>query len=130
MAQAGQPPNLFEFSCDGTQISYSTSSITGPPQFYYSGPKGEHSFSGDEIQTLSSALGTEVTVTLEAVPDLHTITLTVLLPAITLSPGDEESFDSAGIFTTSNTTIAGPPGGVAQTYEIISLDGVAKLVNF
>ena len=130
MAPKGQPPNLFEFSYGETQISYSTSSFAGPPLFSYSGPKGEHSFSGEEIHTLSSALGTEVTVTLEAVPDLHTITLTVLLPGITLSPGDEESFESAGIFTTSNTTIAGPPAGVAQTYEIIALDGVAKLVNF
>jgi hypothetical protein len=130
MAQAGQDPNLFEFSYGETQISYSTSSVAGPPLFSYSGPKGEHSFSGEEIQTLASALGTEVTVTLETVPDLHTITLTVLLPAITLSPGDEESFESAGIFTTSKTTIAGPPDGVAQTYEIILLDGVAKLVNF
>lgn len=130
MAQAAQNPNLFELSYGETQISYSTSSITGPPQFSYSGPKGIHNFSGDEIQTLSSALGTEVTVTLEAVPDLHTITLTVLLPAITLSPGDEESFETVGIFTTSKTTIAGPPTGVAQTYESIALDGVAKLVNF
>ena len=130
MAQNVQQPNLFEFSCGETQISYSTSSFAGPPVFSYSGPKGEHNFSGDEIQTLSTALGTEVTVTLEEVPDLHTITLTVLIPAITLSPGDEESFESAGVFTTSSTTIAGPPAGVAQTYEIIMLDGVAKLVNF
>jgi hypothetical protein len=130
MAQEAPSPNLFELSCGETQVSYSTSSFAGPPLFSYAGPKGEHNFSGDEIQTLGSALGMEVTVTLDTIPDLHTITLTVLLPAITLSPGGEESFETAGIFTTSKTTIAGPPTGVTQSYEIIALDGVAKLVSF
>jgi hypothetical protein len=71
MATATQGANLFELSCDGTQITFSTSSFAGPPQFSYSGPEGNPRFSGDDIDTLASALGTEVTVTLETVPDLH-----------------------------------------------------------
>ncbi|MDQ3850169.1 MAG: hypothetical protein M3296_06100 [Actinomycetota bacterium] len=130
MEQATQTANLFELSCPGTQITYSTSSFAGPPQFSYSGPKGEHSFSGDEIATLGTALGTEVTVTLESVPDLHTITLTVLLPSFRLSDDHEANFETLGIFTTNLTTIAGPPEGPGQTYETITLDGVAKSVLF
>jgi hypothetical protein len=34
------------------------------------------------------------------------------------------------MFTTTETTIAGPPPGVSQTYDVLSLDGVAKLVDF
>jgi hypothetical protein len=130
MAIAAQTANLFELSCDGTQVTYSTSSFAGPPQFSYAGPEGRLSFSGDEIGTLQSALGTEVTVTLETVPDLHTITLTLLLPSFKLDADLESEFETLAIKTTNHTTIAGPPVGPAQTYEAIPLHGVAKAVAF
>ncbi len=130
MEQATQTANLFELSCSGTQITYSTSSFAGPPRFSYSGPKGDHSFSDDEIATLDTQLGTEVTVTLESVPDLHTITLTVLIASFRLPEDNEASFKTLGIFTTNHTTIAGPPEGPGQSYETIALDGVAKSVLF
>jgi hypothetical protein len=130
MAQALEKPNLFELSGEYAQITYSTSSITGRPQFSFTGHQGDTSAEGDEIQTLDSALGTEVTVQIEAVPDQRTVTLTVLLPQITMARGDELAFSSLAIFTTTQTTIAGPPAGVAQSYEVLSLDGVAKLVDF
>jgi hypothetical protein len=130
MATATRQANLFELSCDGVSITYSTSSFAGPPQFSYSGPEGERSFSGDEIETLASALGIEVTVTLEVVPDLHTIALTLLLPAITLPADGDADFDTLAIKSTHPTTIAGPPEGAQQTYEAIDLHGVAKAVDF
>jgi hypothetical protein len=34
------------------------------------------------------------------------------------------------VFTTSRATIAGPPTGVGQSYEVIMLDGLAKIVDF
>jgi len=129
MAQATETANLFELSCSDTQITYSTTSFAGPPQFSYSGPHGDHTFSGDEIGTQRTALGTEVTVTLESVPDLQTVTLTVVLPDVDATTGEEYSFKTVGIFTTNHTTIAGPPP-VAQSYEIIELDGVARIVLF
>ncbi|HEX8156469.1 MAG TPA: hypothetical protein VF526_03690 [Solirubrobacteraceae bacterium] len=119
--------NLFELRGPDTQITFSTTSFGGGPQFSYSGPKGKHRFSGDEIDTQSTALGTEVTVTLESIPDLHTITLTVVLPHVEQKPGEEHRFKTIGIFTTNHTTIAGPPP-VAQSYETIALRGVAKFV--
>lgn len=130
MATATQTANLFELQCDGTQITYSTSSFAGPPQLSYSGPEGDLSFSGTEIETLPSALGSEVTVTLESVPDLHTITVTLLLPSFRLDAGGEAQFETYAIKTTNHTTIAGPPVGPAQSYEAIALHGVAKSVLF
>jgi hypothetical protein len=129
MAQDTVAANLFELSCSDTQITYSTSSFAGPPQFSYTGPKGDHSFSGDQIDVQDTRLGTEVTVTLESIADLLTLTLTVVLPDVEGNLGDEHSFATVGIFTSNHTTIAGPPP-VAQSYEIIALDGVAKIVEF
>ena len=41
MVTAAKSADLFELSCDGTQITFSTSSLAGPPQFSYSGPEGD-----------------------------------------------------------------------------------------
>jgi hypothetical protein len=46
----------------------------------YSGPKGGSSSSGDDVETLETALGTEVTVMLQDVADLHVVMLTMVLP--------------------------------------------------
>jgi len=128
-AEQKQAANLFELSCSVTQITYSTSSFAGPPQLSYSGAHGAHSFSGEEIDTQSTALGTEVTVTLEAIPDLHTMTLTVVLPEVHTHRGEEQDVSGLAVFTTNHTTIAGP-SPVQRSYEVISLDGVANLVDF
>lgn len=130
MATATQTANLFELACDGTQLTYSTTSIDGQPRLSYSDADGDHSFAGDEIDTQATALGSEVTVTLESVPDLHTLTLTLLLPSFKLDAGGEAQFATLAIRTTTSTTIAGPPAGPAQSYEAIALHGVAKSVAF
>lgn len=130
MAQYIQHPTAYELTDGATQIGYTTSSVAGAPQFSYSGPKDDRTFSGDEISVLASPLGDLVTVTLEDVPDLQLVTLTVLLPQIGLESGGEARFATLAIFTTTRTTFAGPRPGVEQTYELIVLNGLAKQVVF
>jgi hypothetical protein len=129
MATATNQANRFELECDGVRVTYSTSSFAGPPQLSYSGPEGDLSFSGSEIELMPTALGTEVTVTLESVPDLRTVALTLLLPAFKLTDG-EAAFDTLAITVTHHTTIAGPPAGAGESYEAIGLHGVAQAVEF
>ncbi len=128
MALATTSANHFELQCDGVQVTYDTTSISGTPLLRYSGPEGDMSFSGSEIETLPSALGDEVTVTLQTVPDLHTITLTLLLASIKLPDAGDAQFETLAIKTTNHTTIAGPPDGPAQSYEAIALHGTASAV--
>jgi hypothetical protein len=130
MATATRQANLFELKCDSVSIPYSTSSFAGPPQLSYTGPEGTLSFSGNEIETLPSAIGTEVTVTLDLVPDLHTIALTLLLAAFNLPADGDTEFDTLAIKTTHLDTIAGPPQGASQTYEAVALHGTARSVDF
>lgn len=130
MALAPPEPNLFELQCGDTQVTYSTGSFAGPPQLSYKGPEGELSFSGDDIESDSGRLWTEVSVTLDSVPDLHTIAFTLLLPAFTMPDEGDSEFDTIAIRTTSHTTIAGPPQGAGQSYEAVALHGVAKSVEF
>jgi hypothetical protein len=125
-------PNTYELSGDNTQITYSTTGVDGQPTFSYSGKKGEHSYSGDEIQTLDSALGTEVTVTLEDVADLHVITLTLLIPEMWIAPHAGMEVRTLAIFTTKEEPITAPVGlpAVREQYDVVSLDGEGKLVDF
>jgi hypothetical protein len=130
MAGALEEPNLYDLAWGKTQVSYSTTSVTGQPQFTYTTSQGTRTFSGNEIETMATALGEEVTVTLESVPDLHTITLTVLIPAIRVAPtGEAVTLSTLGVVTTTTTT-NDPPLGVSQMYEAVTLEGEALLVHF
>ncbi len=114
---------------ENVHIIYSTTSITGKPILNYEDSKGTYSFIGDEISTQKTVLGTKVTVTLESVPDLHVITLTLLVPEIKLN-GSEREFNTIAIKTTTKTTIAGDRfvKGASQSHEVIKLKGTASCI--
>jgi len=80
-------PNLFELAGEYTRITYSTTSITGQPQFHYQDRQRDVNATGDGIRSQDSEIGTLVTVTLEVIPDLHTLTVTLLVPQINLRGG-------------------------------------------
>jgi hypothetical protein len=125
-------PNLYELAGDGTQITYSTTSIDGSPQLAYSGIKGEHSFSGDEIRTLESELGTEVSATLEDVADLHVITLTVILPEMWVAEGAGQEVRTIAVVTTKEEPLTAEIGMPAarEQYAVLTLSGEGKRVDF
>jgi hypothetical protein len=125
-------PNQYELAGDGTQITYSTTGSDGKPTLSYTGPKGEHSFSGDDIRTLDSELGTEVTVTLEDIADLHVMTLTVLVPEMWVAPNTGQEVRTIAIVTTKEEPITEKIGMPAarELYAVVSLDGEGRLVEF
>jgi hypothetical protein len=131
-ASAAQP-NLFDLhdAANHTQITYSTSGMDGRPHLNYTDPRLHHSFSGKEIRVVPSEIGTQVSVTLEQVPDLHTITLTLLVPAINMRTA-HATLSTNAIFTTQHTSIGGPAlvKGVLQTYQVLTLQGTARVVVF
>ena len=124
-------PNTYSVSGDGTEISYSTSSIDGSPRFSYTGPKGEMTFSGDEIETLDTELGTEVTVTLQDVADLHVMTLTLLIPEMWVAPGSGLAFRTMAILVTKDEPVTGKIGmpAVHEQYACVNLEGEGSLIE-
>ena len=125
-------PNDYELSCDGVTLTYSTTSFDGSPRLSFREGGRALDFSGEEIGTLATKLGTEVTVTLEVISDDRTVTLTLLVPAINLGEGPDIEFATVAIETTNLTTIGGPAliTGPLQTYRVIELNGTAKRVDF
>lgn len=130
MAVQTQGPNLFEFSYDDTKITYAPGAFGGEPRLSYSGPMGRHTFAGEEIQTVESARGLEVSVTLDRVSHLRTITLTVFVPDLELDGGEhEQTFHTVGIHATHRRGIDGR-SRVALTSEPLEFDGTARLIEF
>lgn len=127
-------PNLFvlhgvEQKYRDVNISYSKTSLIGQPILTYEDSNSTRSFMGDAIRTQETEIGTMVTVTLEAVPDLRVVTLTLLVPEINLD-GSAREFETIAILTTTKTTIGGPGlvKGALQSYEVIDLNGTACCV--
>lgn len=104
-------PNSDEVGGEGTQISYSTSRIDGSPRFSHRGPKdADQTFAGDEIELLDTALGTEVTVTVDDVADLHVIAVTLLIPEMWVAPGSGLAFRTIAIYVAEEEPLTGKIG--------------------
>jgi hypothetical protein len=129
MAVQTQGPNLFELHYEDTKIVYALDDTSGAPRLEYTGPMGRHSFEGDAIRTESSARGREVSVTLDGVSHLRTITLTVFLPDVEFEGASELSFRTVGIHATRRRSMREGPGAEFTT-EPLEFDGTAKLVEF
>lgn len=125
--------NLFNVESCGVAISYSKSSITGDPRFSYTDKDQSLGFSGSEIRVEPSEIGDLVTVTIETVPDLRTVTVTLLVPTVNVPQfGTEEDFKTVAIFTTHRSSIAGPSviEGQLKTYNCLDVEGTAQHVIF
>ncbi|MDF0674030.1 MAG: hypothetical protein P0120_06775 [Nitrospira sp.] len=121
--------NLFELSSRTIQITYSTTSILGGPIFSYRDDTLSRSFRGEEIRIENTAIGDLVTVTLETIPDLRTVTFSLIVPMVTvMTQSSGTSIKVLGITTTAPTTIAGPPPGPQQLYSAVYLRGTAQFI--
>ncbi len=123
-------PNLFDLFSKRVHVQYALSGIDGRPRLTYRDKGKEKGFTGDDITAEDTAMGRLVTVTLEVVPDLHSMTFSFLLP--TLNIERESHVVTEGIYTTSRTSIGGPSlvKGQLQSWRAITLSGIARVVQF
>ena len=124
-------PNQFTLSGDDVQINYSTSSVSGQPHFNYKDSNYEATASGSDITTDEHSIGTLVTATVEQIPDLHTVTVTLVVPKVNL-PGDQVAIETLSILSKHATSTGGPDlvDGQIQTYQVTAVEGKAQLVKF
>ncbi|MEC4887754.1 MAG: DUF6174 domain-containing protein [Scytonema sp. PMC 1070.18] len=123
--------NFFELSGDSIEVSYSDTSFLGGAQLSYRDNNINRTFRSKEINVQDTELGRLITVTLEAIPDVRTVTFTLILPLVNINGMSETiPIEVLGIQTTTNTTIAGPGPGVEKTYAVVKLKGRAQFVVF
>jgi hypothetical protein len=118
--------NLFKLEGKDVAITYGILKLRRE-FFDYRDEQRELTFRADkgEIDSRESKIGKLLTVTLEVVPDSHTLTLTLLLPKI--NP-PETGFSTLAIRTKHLTNVGGPDSvkGPLQTYDVLLLEGFAS----
>jgi len=122
--------NVFDIS-GPIHINYSRTSITGQPLLSYQDAALDLYFQGDEITRTDTPAGELVTVTVQIVPDALVRTMTLLVPTVRLSAGEELGLETIVIETTDRSSAFVPPpgpAGVLQTYRIHQLRGNAQYV--
>ena len=128
-----QEPNLFELRSGDVTITYSTTSLTGAPQFNYQDQARSVAVSGDAIRVEQTEIARLITVDLEQVPDAYDFSVTLLIPQINLrDPNRTASVETLAVLTTDRSSLTGPAGveGQVQSYEARVLMGTASRVDF
>ena len=126
-----QPNRFVLHSQDNkTKVDYETTSFVGQPILNLTQGTGPiRHFSGSQIRTLNSEIGTLVTVTTLMTVDTGSTSFSVLIPAITLtSISDQKTFTTEAIITSHTGPNSVPSTGVHEKYQFIQLSGVANFV--
>ena len=124
-------PNLYRLDGGKVHLVYSSSSISGKPLLTYQDASRTLRFSGDEIQTVDTGIGTLVTVLIALRPDVSSTTFTLVLPHVNLGPGNQAAIETIGITTVHDQPfVRTPPPGQTEHYGVTSLTGTAQLVAF
>jgi len=123
--------NLYELSGGGIHITYSTTSFGGFPIFTYQDSSQSKQFSGNQIRTVQTEIGTLVTVTTFLTVDSGSTTFTVLIPTVNLRSSDSVAIWTDGIATVHRFLVVGPPlQGQTEIYTVYPLSGTASFVVF
>jgi len=88
-------------------------------------------FTGDQIRTTTTEIGTLVTVTIRLTVDAGSTSFTLLVPHVNLDQGRHAPIVTEGITTLHRFSIF-PPANHGQTelYTVIPLTGTAQAVVF
>jgi hypothetical protein len=123
-----QPPNVYELHGDNLKITYTTTSFTGKPFLDYDDGSKIRSFSGDEIRTIGTEIGTLVSVTIRKTVDSGSTTFTVLIPKINLDSTSQTYLQTEAIITRHKFSI-NPNLNVGQldSYKFTLMRGTASL---
>jgi hypothetical protein len=127
-----QPNKFLLHSSDGKlKVDYETTSLIGQPFLNLTqGPGGPiRHFAGSQIRTRNTEIGTLVTVTTNLTVDTGSTSLSILIPAITLtSVSDHKAFATEAIITTHSGPMSVPPAGVHEKYQFVPMKGEAEFV--
>jgi hypothetical protein len=122
-------PNFYVLSGKHIHITYSTTSIDGKPRFDYQDQHQTLNFSGDEIRSVQTEVGTLVSVTIRLTVDTGGTTFSILLPRVNI-PGEQTMpIRTVGITTLHKFSI-GPAVGQRDFYTVIRMKGSASRVFF
>ncbi|HEV2989010.1 MAG TPA: hypothetical protein VG759_11245 [Candidatus Angelobacter sp.] len=130
-ATPAKQPNLYQLQGHGLHITYSTSGIDGKPHFTYQDAHQSLQFSGSEIRTASTEIGTLVTVTIRRTIDTGSTSFSLMVPTVNLGNANQVHIKTFGVTTIHKFSVV-PAFNQGQTelYTLTDLSGTASFVVF
>lgn len=126
-----QTPNLYRLHGHNLQVTYSTSGFDGKPHLQYHDMFQTLDFSGDQIRTLPTEIGTLVTVTIRRTVDTGSTTFSLLVPVVNLEGSNTVEITTYGITTIRRFSIVSEFNqGQMDSYTVTELRGTAAHVVF
>ena len=125
-------PNLYNLHGPNISVSYITAGIDGKPRFSYHDSSRTLQFTGDQIRTAPTEIGTLVTVTLHMTVDTGSTSFTLLVPTVNLDqPHKSAHITTEGITTLHRfSVIPALNRGQTELYTVVKLAGTAQAVVF
>jgi hypothetical protein len=124
-------PNLYRLHGHNLQVIYSSSGFDGQPHLQFHDTFQTLHFSGDEIRTVPTEIGTLVTVTIRMTVDTGSTAFTVLVPQVNLEESDSVNITTYGITTLRRFSIVPEFNqGQIDSYAVTELRGTAAHVVF
>ena len=128
---APNKPDLYQVHGGGLHITYSTSGIDGKPHFTYHDAFQTKTFTGTEIRTVSTEIGTLVTVTIRLTVDSGSTSFTLMVPNVNLPASNTAAIETFGVTTFHRFSIVPALNlGQTETYTVTQLSGTASFVLF
>lgn len=126
-----QTPNLYRLHGHNLQVIYSTSGFDGKPHLQYHDMFQTLNFSADQIRTLSTEIGTLVTVTIRKTVDTGSTTFSLLVPVVNMEGTNSVEITTYGITTIRRFSIVSEFNqGQMDSYTVTELRGTAAHVVF
>jgi hypothetical protein len=122
-------PNIYELSGKHVNVTYSTTGVDGKPHFNYQDLQQTLDFSGDEIRSVETEVGTLVSVTIRLTVDTGGTTFSILLPHVNVPGEVAVPIHTVGITTIHKSPIV-PIIGQRDFYTVIRLTGSAQRLFF
>jgi hypothetical protein len=123
--------NYYQVHGGGLQITYSTAGLDGKPHFGYHDAHQSLSFSGDQITTEPTAIGTLVTVRIRMTIDSGSTTFSLMVPSTNLDLDSSVPITAIGITTNHKfSIIPALRHGQTELYSVTRLTGTASEVHF
>jgi len=126
-----QPNRFILQSTDGkTKVDYETTGLIGQPSFNLTQAPGPiRHFSGSQIRSVNTEIGSLVSVTTQMTIDTGSTSFSILIPAISLaSITTHQAFSTEAIVTAHTGPNSVPSTGVHETYKFIPMSGKAEFV--
>ena len=129
MAAQAVPANMFTLAGRGIGVTLAPD-LTGQNQFSYHDAHRQLVFTGDEIESTESELGTVLSVFLLRTVDAGSTTFSLLLPRVELGGGGSAHVSTVGITTVHQFSIIQVANlGQRDLYTVVHLHGTASFIQ-